>query len=442
VFTSTQPAQDYTKHPDDHARALHPALSPGLVTVALRDTGRWLQTAIRPADLPLYVRELEGRADVYLSQNRFGGRRSVARLLQLSALWADLDYYRVPALRDRHPWWVRDAALLALEDAGIPAPGLAIATGRGLCLLWRHSPIPRAALPRWRVCQQHIRAVLEPFGADGQALDAARVLRLIGTRNSKTGTLVEAVSPLAPVWPFDDLAAEILPATRAEVHSILQARARRRARGDGPRPAVALSAGTYWETVLSDLQRLRRVRWFGTLPPGQRDAWMFVAGVAASWLVPASSLRREVYELAREAASWTPAAAESSLVSVLARAYAAARGERLTWCGVDVDPRYRMRAETVVNWLGIHEDEQRRGGLRVLVSADVRRELATRREFESSHRRGEVQRTRDEYRQAVATAAADRRSQARELRAGGASWADVGRTLGISAEAARKLATR
>ena len=48
---------------DDHARALHPALSPGLVTVALRDAGRWLQTAIRPADLPLYVRELEGRAD-------------------------------------------------------------------------------------------------------------------------------------------------------------------------------------------------------------------------------------------------------------------------------------------------------------------------------------------------------------------------------------------
>jgi hypothetical protein len=40
-----------------------------------------------------------------------------------------------------------------------------------------------------------------------------------------------------------------------------------------------------------------------------------------------------------------------------------------------VDPRYRMKASTIVEWLEIGEDEQRAAGLRVLVSADVAREL-------------------------------------------------------------------
>jgi hypothetical protein len=131
---------------------------------------------------------------------------------------------------DLKPWAVRDAAIRVLQDEGLPAPGLSIATGRGVALLWRHVPVPRAALPRWQACQQRLWEVLRPFGADRLALDPARVLRLIGTRNSKTGTLVEALSQLSEAWDFEVLAGELLPLSRGELAQVRSLNAARAAR--------------------------------------------------------------------------------------------------------------------------------------------------------------------------------------------------------------------
>ena len=38
----------------------------------------------------------------------------------------------------------------------MPEPTFALANGRGLALIWFHSPVPRAVLPRWRACQKAI----------------------------------------------------------------------------------------------------------------------------------------------------------------------------------------------------------------------------------------------------------------------------------------------
>ncbi len=51
---------------------------------------------------------------------------------------------------------VLDLALAALGRASMPPPALAISSGRGLYLLWLHSPVPRAALPRWTTCQHEL----------------------------------------------------------------------------------------------------------------------------------------------------------------------------------------------------------------------------------------------------------------------------------------------
>lgn len=59
------------------------------------------------------------------------------------------------------------------------------------------------------------------------ARDAARVLRLIGTINSKTGSVVEALTSAEDPWPFDRLADEILPLTRAQIRDLRVARALR-----------------------------------------------------------------------------------------------------------------------------------------------------------------------------------------------------------------------
>jgi hypothetical protein len=61
-----------------------------------------------------------------------------------------------------------------LNDNKIPEPSYVLATGRGLCLVWLHSYVPRAALPRWSAMQHALASMLTEFGADKRAVDAAR----------------------------------------------------------------------------------------------------------------------------------------------------------------------------------------------------------------------------------------------------------------------------
>lgn len=68
------------------------------------------------------------------------------------------------------------------------------------------------------------------MGADPGAKDAARVLRLVGTYNSKSGKLVESIfENLDEVWGFGELADEILPLPQEQFE---EQRARRRENGE------------------------------------------------------------------------------------------------------------------------------------------------------------------------------------------------------------------
>ena len=89
--------------------------------------------------------------------------------------------------------------------------------GRGLALVWRHEPVSGSVLSKWNLCQQYIFEALKELGADPKAKDAARVFRLAGTYNSKSGKLVGSIfEDLDYVWEFGDLADEILPRNREQ----------------------------------------------------------------------------------------------------------------------------------------------------------------------------------------------------------------------------------
>jgi hypothetical protein len=79
------------------------------------------------------------------------------------------------------------------------------------------SPLPRAALPKWTACQKVLWEVLKRLETDRAAIDAARVLRVVGTFHSETGVVVEALVPVGEVRGFEELAMEILPLDRAEL---------------------------------------------------------------------------------------------------------------------------------------------------------------------------------------------------------------------------------
>jgi hypothetical protein len=43
------------------------------------------------------------------------------------------------------------------------------------------------------------------------AVDASRVLRVIGTRHGKANAIVETITPAGEVWDFNELADRVLP---------------------------------------------------------------------------------------------------------------------------------------------------------------------------------------------------------------------------------------
>jgi hypothetical protein len=130
---------------------------------------------------------------------------------------------------------------------------------------------------------------------------------------------------------------------------------------------------------------------------------MFLAGNAMSCLAPPERLERELYALAREAAGWHDTESGSRMHAIFKRAHMAARGEKVVWEGVEIDPRYRFKNETILELLGITAEEQR--GMRTLISPA---EKARRRE--EKHRQAGIM-SRKKYE----GKAARRRAEARRM---------------------------
>lgn len=423
----------------EHSGLLHPGTSDGRVSVArIDELGRWRERSYALDKLEDLISTLAGGTDIYISQHRFTARREMAQLWQLGALYVDIDFHKDPALAGMDPRGVLDDCLIALERARKPWPTLAIFSGRGLYLVWLHRGVPRKVAPRWNACQRELWRVLQPFGADRGALDAARVLRLSGTVNSKLGASVERIAPVGDVWDFEDLATEILPMEREEVAEIRDIRVARAIKRPSERPIVpnkVFTAGTLWAGRLGDLQRLLDFRFLDRkLPPHQRDHWMLIAGVAMSWVCVPQALQRELWALSREVGGWSEREARSRLQAVTKRAHMAARGEMIEWplgSGRMVDARYRYENQTIIDLLEITPDEEEE--MDVLISSDEARRRHRRGEEKRRREAGAV--TRAEYREG----SDQRRTRAAELRARGLKQREIAEALGCTQQEVSRL---
>jgi hypothetical protein len=426
-----------------HAVYLHEA-GQGSVTVA-RKTGLeppddWQQHSCQAEKLYEILPAYSGLTDVYISLNRFYGSRRSDRIAELAALFTDLDYYKIPDLSEMHPLGVLELALENLERARIPRPSLAISTGRGIALVWRHEPVPGYVLPKWSRCQREIYQALEDLGADPAALDAARVLRLVGTYNSRSGALVESIfeDHLDYVWDFGSLAGEILPHTREELEerrAQFSARGTRKARERGENPSKGFSPRTLHQGRLDDLKRLIELRDLDRLPAGQRDFWMFCAAVSSSYLVEAQAFERKVIELGRDYAGWSESETRSRMHAVLFRAQAAADGETAEWLGQQLDPRYRLTNQRILAMLKITPKEE--VYLQTIISKDTKRQRD--RERKERERRAGGARPRDEYIAGARERRQQRRQAAKSLRGEGKSLRKIGRELGVSPTEVKRL---
>ena len=177
---------------------------------------------------------------------------------------------------------------------------------------------------------------------------------------------------------------------------------------------------------LSDLRRLPALRgWQDGAPPGQRNTFVFVGACLLATARLARDFRLEVRELAREfAPSWSAAEVTACVSSVLNRAEAAHRGEKVEFRGEDVDPRYRFSNARLVDLFCISETEQE--GMKTIIGRPEGRRRDRARKDEERRASGSL--TRAEYlRRAQAVG-----GQARELKGQGLSLSQIAKTMGIS----------
>ena len=110
-------------------------------------------------------------------------------LRYLNALYVDIDCYKFN-LR-------KESVLFFLENdyfnQSIPTPSLIVDSGRGLYLIWLIESVPSKAFTLWKAMQDYLYNQLKDFGADRGALDAARVLRVIGSYNTKSDSNVSVI---------------------------------------------------------------------------------------------------------------------------------------------------------------------------------------------------------------------------------------------------------
>lgn len=422
------------------------------------------QVCLHLSDLPEVVERAHGVLDLWISVGEFfKPNRRVVNLWRMAAAFADLDTYKMPALEKLSTQAQVELLLQACHDRGIPPPSVAVFSGRGLQVKWIFAePIPRRALPRWQAVQRELNARLLDFGADAKALDASRVLRMVGSFSSRSLDVVHVVHtarvptmgghlmPSGVVgYDFDVLADTLLPLQRLELVEAKQTRAAERAQdaaekaarearrqalvvvnGDGAGQASS-NLRTFVPSVLAwdrleDLRTLARVRGHENgLPPGERDLFTFLGTCFLAQALLVRNLEAEARSLAAEfAPTWTEAELRSCVSSVVSRARAAHAGEKVELNGRELDPRYRWRNDTLVDRLGITAEEASQ--LKTILPKDEARRRDAERQC--TRRRAQGAKPRADYLQAVV----ERRAHAARLEAEGLSRRAIAKRLGVS----------
>jgi hypothetical protein len=425
------------------ASAYHDATGRGYFSLLINVDGRKRQFS-KPLDrLPQVIPLLDQSLDTWISQAEFfAPNRRVVNLSRVGLLFSDLDTYNSPNMIGKSP----EAQAAALEfycaDNGIPAPSLVVFSGRGLQAKWVLScAVPRQALPRWMACQRALCAALAGFGADRNALDASRVLRLVDTINTKSGEIarvvaVNQVGAQLVAHDFDFLCEVLLPIGREELQrrtATRQAERLARLRLIESKPAgkgrgVGLNGRVLAWDRLEDLRRLGDLR--GGWGEGMRSTaihWQ-VNFMALAGAVNPGNIRLEAQQLARKVYGGAYRDFDASSMSTLitkTRQYVA--GERVEFHGRDYPPLYTPRNSTLIDLFQITSAEQLQ--LRTILDKGE----AQRRDTASQQvrRRAAGVADRSEYLAAHSGAAAERAAQIRALKAQGLGATAIAKQLGV-----------
>ena len=162
----------------------------------------------------LQLKDLDNTGkNTYISLNTFYKPcRRIETVKELNALYIDLDCYNTE--------FTKAQIIMNLEDnyfnQSIPIPNFIIDSGRGMYLIWLINKVPYKALPLWKAVEEYLYNQLKEFGADRKALDCTRVLRVPGSNNSKSNTIVTVLDQYDYVYDLREIQREFLPTLKPQ----------------------------------------------------------------------------------------------------------------------------------------------------------------------------------------------------------------------------------
>lgn len=405
----------------------------------LTPAGGTSQKSYRMPRLDDVVQATLGCEDTYISQSSFWsyGRKTV-NFKQTRSAWVDLDLYNIG--REVDPATVNDILRYG-ESLGIPAPTAVVASGRGCYLKWVfETPVTEQQLLVWQSLQATLTAAYTSLAADIKARDASRVLRLLETRNSKSGRIVRRVDGCGRLYDFgflcksvEALRTDLLIEKAQEGQILVSRRLAKKAgklserlleqssRGDVEalnlytelrRPVMleGMSERSLNWARFCDIRELYRQR--GGIAVGERDEALFwmLNCLSHADVVHASNWNDEVSELvkafpARD--SFDPLN-DGSMGTLLARVKLKEAGIKHKWRGVDVSPLYRPSNDFLIDAFSISPGEM--ASLSTLISGEEKRRRVDAKNEGRSQRREERIRWRQDIREAFVAVEQDKKS--------------------------------
>ncbi len=181
--------------------------SEGYITIASKNPN-YSQWHYKKEDLLQKSDEIISSINSYVSQNTFyRPQRRIENIKELRAIYIDIDCYNSKYTKDAVQYFLEHD----LYGHKIPRPNYLIDSGRGLYYVILIKPVPSMAMPLWYAVQRYLFNSLKQFGADANALDPTRVLRIVGTMNSKSGTCVEVLDAYDYEYSLKEIQDEYLP---------------------------------------------------------------------------------------------------------------------------------------------------------------------------------------------------------------------------------------
>ena len=411
----------------DHLNVLHHAHNSNIAIAT--NYGGWHETIYKKSDAIQKAVQLANNnvPDCYTGQNpiRYGQSRAFSGLSCLANCFVDLDTYNVPELAGL----TKEEILhrIISENPGLPLATMYADSGRGMYLVWTfRTTKPVSFAPAWQVIENNLVELLKPYGADPKCKDAARVLRIAGTENSKTLTAAGYQQIGHPIR-FEDLQKFSNTLTKAKQKSFSYATAPQQTN-------LVRSINTGFATTTKNIytlayKRMQDIRKLAELRGGRltdlRKTALFVYGLSAAWFCHSTeSLEADLQIFIGDCLYDPGEYSKHTPKTVLKRKQQSLEGVTVQWNGREYDPRYRMRNSTLIKLLNITAAEQKH--LSCIIDKGEKADRMNRKRTEKRRAQGVI--ARADYEQQ----AQHRKQQALELFTQGNSKAAIARALGIS----------